>query len=173
MAVHRNPRLPILSPAEFRRRVRPYLPGTVLELRSLWPKARHEGYEKGRHVLVGPYCSGCGHKIIWLCRPDRDSGDDGRTSLAQGVTSTSWLRVALGLSTRFPKPWPPQAGSGKCRLTSACSWRARRSKEDLDSAHSAESPQLMRGPLGGQTKIWLYSNFGGLHEIQGGVAALR
>src|SRR5512134_1586803 len=68
--VHRNPLLPILTPAQFRRRVRPYLPGTVLELRRLWPSARRHGYERGQRFVVGPYCSGCGVRFIWIFRPD-------------------------------------------------------------------------------------------------------
>jgi len=106
MAVPRNPSLPVLSPAEFRRRVRPYLPGTVIELRRLWPKARQKGYERGQRLVVGPYCSGCGHKIIWLCR------SDGSVKM---TAERHWLKkhfdiVAHGGARSlytFPKPWPP------------------------------------------------------------------
>ena len=106
MAIPRNPDLPVLSPAAFRRRVRPYLPGTVLALTRLWPRARKKGYEQGQRFLVGPYCSGCGHKVIWLSRADRS---------VEMTADRRWLKdhfdiVAEG-SPRFlytfPKPWPP------------------------------------------------------------------
>ena len=47
MAVHRNPRLAVLTPAQFRRCVRPYFPGTILELKRLWPAARKRGMSVG------------------------------------------------------------------------------------------------------------------------------
>jgi len=58
-----------LAPAVFRDRIRPYLPGTVLELIRLWPHARKHGYDRGDRFLVGPYCPGCGPGIVWLFRP--------------------------------------------------------------------------------------------------------
>ena len=106
MAVHRNPSLPVLLPAEFRRRVRPYLPGTVLELARLWPKARGKGFELGQHFLVGPYCPGCGHKTIWLCRSDRT---------VEMTAERRWLKDHFKILAEgsprslytFPKRWPP------------------------------------------------------------------
>ena len=57
-----------LSPGIFRSRVRPYLPGTVLELCRLWPHARKRGFERGQQYLVGPYCPSCGPELVWLFR---------------------------------------------------------------------------------------------------------
>jgi hypothetical protein len=106
MAIARNPDLPIFSPGEFRRRVRPYLPGTVLELTRLWPRARNNGYERGQRFLVGPYCSGCGHKVIWLCRADRSV-----EMTADRRFLKDHFEIVVEGSSRFlytfPKPWPP------------------------------------------------------------------
>jgi hypothetical protein len=102
-----NSHVPVLAPAEFRRRIRPYLPGTVLQLCRLWPHASRRQYKLGQYFIVGPYCSGCGHKTIWLFRPEGtlDTTGDG-----------AWLRrhfqiVHASKSRRlytFPKPWPPR-----------------------------------------------------------------
>ncbi len=128
MAVPRNPRLPILSPAEFRRRVRPFLPGTVVELRTLWPKARAKGYERGQRFLVGPYCSGCGHKMIWLCRADRS---------VEMTADRRWLKdhfdIVVQGSARslytFPRPWPPEGMVGTMPPNKRMQPTARLSKE--------------------------------------------
>ena len=61
---------PSMPPARFRDRIRPYLPGTVLELRRLWRRARAQGYELGAKRVVGPYCPTCGPLLIWLFGPD-------------------------------------------------------------------------------------------------------
>ena len=94
-----HPRVPVLAPAEFRRRIRPYLPGTVLQLRRLWPRARRREYKLGQYFIVGPYCSGCGHKIIWLFRPD---------GTLASTAESPWLRrhfqiirLSVGGSTPF------------------------------------------------------------------------
>jgi hypothetical protein len=106
MTRSRNPHVPILSPAEFRRRIRPYLPGTVLQLRRLWPGVRRRDYQAGQHFLVGPYCSGCGHKIIWLFRADGTLD-----CTAEGPWLRRYFQIVRESKTRrlytFPQPWPP------------------------------------------------------------------
>lgn len=107
MAVRRNPRLAVLTPAQFRRRVRPCLPGTILELKRLWPAARKRGYERGQQFVVGPYCSGCGTRLIYIYRMDGS---------LDCTADRRWLRDSFEIvepSTSrslytFPQPWPPR-----------------------------------------------------------------
>ena len=107
MAIHRNPRLAVLSPAQFRRRIRPYLPGTILELKRLWPGARKRGYEHGQQFVIGPYCSGCGTRLIYLFRIDGS---------LDCTADRRWLRDTFDIVGEsrsralytFPKPWPPR-----------------------------------------------------------------
>jgi len=112
MAAHDHHRRLKMSPAEFRRRIRPYLPGTILE--QLWPGARRRGYERGGRFIVGPYCPGCGPRVVWLFRAD---------GALDCTADRPWLarnfKICVPARSRalytFPRPWPP----GRPRLWGA------------------------------------------------------
>jgi len=105
VTVRKHPDLPILTPGEFRRRIRPYLPGTVLEVRKRWRAAKGITHKLRHRFVVGPYCSGCGNDLIWLFRPD---------GTLDMTADRPFLRnhfriIAQGDSRRlytFPRPWP-------------------------------------------------------------------
>jgi len=107
VTVHRHPHLPILTPGEFRRRIRPYLPGTVLEVRKRWRAAKDITYQRGQRFVVGPYCSGCGNDLVWLFRPDGTLDMTADRPFLRNHFSI----IAQGDSRRlytFPKAWPPR-----------------------------------------------------------------
>lgn len=99
-----------MPPMRFRARIKPYLPGSILMVRRLWPRARKQRYEKGSRLLVGPYCPSCGPDILWLFRPD---------GAMEMTADRDWVERHFELvhdsRTRrlytFPLPWPPRPGA--------------------------------------------------------------